>query len=65
MPDIKWKVELTKFSTNSPVVWGEHLFMTSADDEAFEVHEQQLRATIRSHYKLDPPDTTKLRMAID
>ena len=36
--NIKWKVELTKFSTNSPVVWGEHLFMTSADDEAFEVH---------------------------
>lgn len=33
-------------------------------DDAFNVHEQRLRNVIRSQYKIDPPDTTKLRMAI-
>ncbi len=30
---IRWKVELEVSGTNSPVVWGEHLFMSSATEE--------------------------------
>ena len=29
--NIKWKVELSRMSTNSPVIWGNRLFISSAD----------------------------------
>ena len=34
-------------------------------DDVFNIHEQRLRNTIRTQYKIDPPDTTKLKQAID
>lgn len=36
--NIKWKVELPRVGTNSPVVWGNRLFMTGADEETREVY---------------------------
>ena len=34
-------------------------------DDAFNIHEQRLRNLIRAQYRVDPPDTAKLKMAID
>lgn len=34
-------------------------------DDIFNAHENALRMHIRSQYKIDQPDTTKLRMAIE
>lgn len=34
-------------------------------DDVFNIHEQRLRNIIRSQYRVDPPDLTKLKMAID
>ena len=34
-------------------------------EDCFQVHEQRLRMTIRSQYKINPPDTAKLKMAIE
>lgn len=34
-------------------------------EDTFLAHEQRLRNIIRSHYRVDPPDTTKLKMAIE
>jgi len=34
-------------------------------DDVFNIHEQKLRNTIRAQYRIDPPDTTKLKQAID
>lgn len=34
-------------------------------DDVFNIHEQRLRNIIRAQYRVDPPDTTKLKMAID
>ena len=34
-------------------------------EDVFQAHEQKLRIMIRSQYKVDPPDTTKLKMAIE
>ena len=36
--NIKWKVELSRISTNSPVIWGNRLFISSADDTTREVY---------------------------
>lgn len=36
--NIKWKVELPRVGTNSPVVWENRLFMTGADEEVREVY---------------------------
>ena len=35
-----------------------------AVEDYFNAQEQKLRSVIRSQYKIDPPNTTKLRMAI-
>ena len=34
-------------------------------DDVFNIHEQRLRNIIRAQYRVDPPDTAKLKMAID
>ena len=34
-------------------------------EDSFQLHEQRLRMTIRSHYKINPPDTAKLKLAIE
>lgn len=34
-------------------------------DDVFNVYEQKLRNVIRMQYRVDPPDLTKLKMAID
>ena len=34
-------------------------------DDVFNIHEQRLRNIIRSQYRVDSPDLTKLKMAID
>ena len=34
-------------------------------EDTFNFHEQRLRNIIRSQYKIDPPDTAKLKMAIE
>lgn len=34
-------------------------------DDVFNIHEQKLRNVIRTQYRIDPPDLTKLKMAID
>ena len=34
-------------------------------EDTFNSHEQRLRNIIRSQYKIDPPDTTKLKLAIE
>ncbi|MFP6581629.1 MAG: PQQ-binding-like beta-propeller repeat protein [Candidatus Hydrogenedentota bacterium] len=36
--NIKWKVELPRIGTNSPVIWDNRLFMTGADEEVREVY---------------------------
>ena len=34
-------------------------------EDTFNSHEQRLRNIIRAQYKIDPPDTTKLKLAIE
>ena len=34
---IKWKVAIPRIGANSPVVWGDRLFVTGGDEERFEV----------------------------
>lgn len=34
-------------------------------DDVFNIHEQRLRNVIRAQYRVDPPDTAKLKMAIE
>jgi outer membrane protein assembly factor BamB len=36
--NVKWKVENPKHGTNSPVIWGNKLFLTGADEEEFNVY---------------------------
>lgn len=36
--NIRWKVELPRVGTNSPVVWGNRLFMSAADESVREVY---------------------------
>lgn len=36
--NIKWKVDVPRVGTNSPVVWGNRLFMSGADEETREVY---------------------------
>lgn len=33
-------------------------------EDVFSIHEQRLRNVIRAQYKIDPPDTNKLKAAI-
>jgi outer membrane protein assembly factor BamB len=36
--NIKWKVEIPKWGTNSPVIWGNRLFISGADEEHREIY---------------------------
>jgi outer membrane protein assembly factor BamB len=36
--NIKWKVEIPKWSLNSPIIWKKKIFMSGADDEMQEVY---------------------------
>ena len=36
--NIKWSVEIPLPGANSPVIWGNRLFLSAADESAFEVH---------------------------